>query len=141
MQKLTAPLLLTLLAACIGPKPCLDACEEEKPFWEECMADDGTLCEGQLTRDCVDDPVTYQACLESDECDYGALFEDGVVHLCESPEDVIESCTTMFESRYQSESKAEWADTRSQCTGFQETEISAAMDALDCEAFCSVFRL
>ena len=132
-----------LLSACSGPRPCLEGCEEDRPFWEACMDSTGALCDGAISADCVDDPATYADCLasgfEGEACNTNTLLEEGVFHFCEDADDAVESCQGEVTHEFSELSAEERGEAREECEqASADTGLAAAMADADCEAFCAV---
>ena len=134
-----------LLGGYSAARPCLDACEENRGFWETCMAEDGTLCDGTVTADCVDDPERYAACAEQDfdgdGCDYDTLVEEGVLHTCTSPSDAVSSCEDVVRERFRSYDDDEKTNEAEECAAGPEEDdlIGNAIANEDCSALCDAF--
>lgn len=141
VQKLTAVLFLTWMTACVGPRPCLSECKDYQEFFETCTDSDGMLCDAGLSMDCVDDPEVYEACMEDIEsCDFDVLLEDGVFHICESADDVLESCKSQAWWRFNNRDEGDWDKTRDECVDPVD-ELTTAIGAADCAAVCALFGL
>ncbi len=135
-------LLLALLPGC-APAECLEECTEWGQFVSACSAADGTLCDGTVTADCIDDPQAILACedanWEGDECEYDALVESGVMHACTTGPEAAASCRGMTRAHYGAlEGKSEQEEFAAQC--FEEDdEFEAAIRAEDCDTICEMF--
>jgi len=134
-------LLLPLLAACHGPGPCLDACEDKREFWETCMDEHGTLCDGFVAVDCVDDYEAFQECVDVDfepeECGSDALEAAGVLHPCANPDDAVESCKESERQLFELLEDDEAEEAREECSAEPESEWDQAFADADCDYICS----
>lgn len=128
------------LSACGGAANCLENCEQAQPFWQECMADDGTLCEGTLTLDCIEKVDAYNDCwdadFEGDDCDVDYLRETGVTRTCKNADEVLESCEGYWEARFKRYDADEKEEALDECETWPNNEMEELIADGDCDEFC-----
>ena len=146
MSKASTALAIAIaltLAACDGPGPCTEGCEDGRDFWETCMDEEGMLCDGSMWVDCVDDVERWDACREvgweGDDCEFQRLEDEGVVHGCRDPDDAVEGCLSNWKDRFRAYDAEEKADAREEC--LQEDDLDQAIADADCAAFCEFFGI
>jgi hypothetical protein len=137
---------LLLMASACGPiQPCLDQCEDDNAFFEACMGDDGTLCDGGVAVDCVDDVEAmvdcYEAWADGGECDWEQLMADGAVHYCESADELLASCKAVARERMAREDQEGKQERSEQCQAEPSSAFEIAIDEQDCAAVCEQLGL
>lgn len=140
----TLVLTSLLLTAC-GLQPCLDQCEADGEFFTTCMDDQGRLCDGLVSVDCVDDYEAYLAALaleaQCPECEYLLPVETGAAHYCTSSSDVVSSCKYVHRQEAADLDAAGRDALAEECEAEPATDFAQAMADQDCEAFCALLGM
>ncbi|MDP2310267.1 MAG: hypothetical protein Q8P18_29900 [Pseudomonadota bacterium] len=133
-------LLLPLLAGC-APAACEARCADFGQFMTACATPEGTLCEGEVVADCVENVDAYMECAEDgfdpDECGYEERIESGMTHDCRSGPDAAASCTRLTRARFAALETPEERDAYTEeCE--EGDAFTAAIDAKDCDTVCEM---
>jgi len=134
--------IIFALGACNGAAPCLDACEDDRDFWEACMDQEGQLCNGSVSLACVEDEEAYVACeqtgFEGEACVWEAMEVDGVVFYCSDPGEAVRSCKAVAREHFRVLDERQKEATVDACTNDWDPDgQEQAMLEHDCEYFCA----